>query len=123
MKLPYFKLKDAFDEARNTFSYGSGTDKLSAVAKLVGKSAANVGMLAAEIGVEAVKRAPEMAGHMAKSNLDRGSHLMTDEQRERARDIVRAGHEASERRLEKEREEREKFVKKRTRVERKVKLR
>lgn len=107
MKLPYFKLKDAFDEARNTFSYGSGTDKLSAVAKLVGKSAANVGMLAAEIGVEAVKRAPEMAGHMAKSNLDRGSHLMTDEQRERARDIVRAGHEASERRLEKEREERE----------------
>jgi len=107
MKLPYFKLKEAFAEARDTFSYGSGADKLSAVAKLVGKSAANVGMLAAEAGVEVVKRAPELAGQMAKSNLNRGSHLMTDEQREKAQNMVRTGEEARERRLEKEREESE----------------
>lgn len=121
MKLPYFKLKEAFNEARNTFSYGSGSDKLSAVAKLVGKSAANVGMLAAEVGVEAVKRAPEIAGHMAKSNLDRSSHLMTDDQRETAQNLVQAGKDASERRLEKEREERERENQERDEKEREAK--
>lgn len=107
MKLPYFKLKDAFKEAQATFSVGSGSDKLSAVAKLAGKSAANVGMLAAEVGVEAIKRAPEIAGYIAKSNLDRGSHLMTDEQREHSQKMVEAGKEAAARRIEKERQERE----------------
>jgi hypothetical protein len=105
MKLPYFKLKEAFSEARDTLSYGSGSDKLSSLAKLIGKSAANVGMLAAEVGVEVVKRAPEIAGHMAKQNLDRGSHLMTDEQRGRAQELARAGAEAREQRLGKDREE------------------
>lgn len=120
MKLPYFKLKQAFDEARDTFSYGSGSDKLSAVAKLVGKSAANVGMLAAEIGIEVVKRAPEMTGHMAKSNLDHGSHLMTDEQREHAQNMVRAGEEAREQRFEKEREEREREERARAEKQREI---
>ncbi|MFM0341985.1 hypothetical protein [Paraburkholderia fungorum] len=123
MKLPYFKLKEAFDEARDTFSSGSSSDKLSAVAKLVGKSAANVGMLAAEVGVEAVKRAPEITGHMAKSNLDRNSHLMTDEQRETAQNLVQAGKEANERRLEKEREEREREEQEREEQEREEKER
>ena len=59
MKLPYFKLRDAFNDARADFSYGSGTDKLTSAAKLVGKTVANVGMLAVEAGVEIVKKAPE----------------------------------------------------------------
>jgi hypothetical protein len=63
-------------------------------------------MLAAEVGVEAIKQAPEINGNMAKQKLDSGSHLMTDEQRRRAEELVRAGAEARERRLEKEREAR-----------------
>jgi hypothetical protein len=54
MKLPYFKLKDAFNEVRINFSYGSGTEKLVSTAKLFGKSVANVGMLTTELGVEIV---------------------------------------------------------------------
>jgi hypothetical protein len=105
MKLPYFKIMDAFSEARDSFSYGSGTDKLSAVAKLVGKSAANVGMLAAEAGVEIVKRAPETMGNMAKDHLKRNGHSMTDEQREAAQTLIQRGNDATERRVAKEREE------------------
>lgn len=63
MKLPYFKIKEAFDDARDSFSYGGLGDKAASVAKLVGKSAANVTMFAAEIGVDVVKNLPE---HMTK---------------------------------------------------------
>lgn len=112
MKLPYFKIKEAFNEAKDSFSYGSGSDKLSATAKLVGKSVANVGMLAAEAGMEFVKRAPEIAGQMAKQNLDKHSHLMSDEQKEKAQQEVRAGNEARERRWERERQKEEEEARK-----------
>ena len=104
MKLPYFKLKDALDEARDSFSYGGSSDKVASVAKLLGKSVANVGMLAAEAGVEVVKRAPEIVGSVAKRNLDQKSHLMSDEQIENSRALVIKGEEARKARLEKERE-------------------
>ena len=42
MKLPYFKIKEAFEETRDSFSYGSGAEKLSSAAKLFGKSVANI---------------------------------------------------------------------------------
>ncbi|MDR5742860.1 hypothetical protein QCE73_06790 [Caballeronia sp. LZ029] len=105
MKLPYFKLGEALTETRDSFSYGEGSQKLSAVARLVGKSAANVGMLAVEAGLEVVKRLPEIAGDAAKRNLDRASHLMTDEQRERAEQMVLAGIEARDKRMQRERDE------------------
>ncbi|ANC44116.1 hypothetical protein [Pandoraea pnomenusa] len=63
MKFPYFKIKDAFDDARDSFSYGGIGDKAASVAKLVGKTVANAGMLATEVGVEVVKGLPE---HMNK---------------------------------------------------------
>lgn len=102
MKLPYFKLKDAFDEARDSFSYGDGTTKLASAAKLVGKTVANAGMLVTEIGVEAIKRAPEIAGNIAKINLDQNSGAMTLEQKAKAEETIRKGDEARERRLNKE---------------------
>jgi len=104
MKLPYFKLKDAFDEARNSFSYGDGTTKLTSAAKLVGKTVANAGMLATEMGAEAIKRAPEIAGNIAKRTLEQKSNAMTSEQIAKAEEMVRKGDEAREQRLNKERD-------------------
>ena len=108
MKLPYFKLKDAFNEARDSFSYGSGTEKLTTTAKLLGKSVANVGMLATEIGAGVIKRAPEIAGQISKKALEEHSHVMSDEQKIQAEEHVRKGNEAREQRLKKEREEEKK---------------
>lgn len=104
MKLPYFKLKDAFNEARDSFSYGDGSAKLASAAKLVGKTVANAGMLVTEAGVEAVKRAPEFAGNIAKKNLDQNSGSMSAAQKEKAEELIRAGNEARKNRLNKERE-------------------
>ena len=81
MKLPYFKIKEAFEEARDSFSYGSGSDKIASTAKLFGKTVANVGMLAVEIGSEAIKKLPEETGKKAQKLLDEHSESMTDEQK------------------------------------------
>ncbi|WP_209423741.1 hypothetical protein [Melaminivora jejuensis] len=69
MKLPYFKIKAAFEEAKDSFSYGSGTDKISSTAKLLGKAVANVGMLAVEIGSEAIKNCQKRLGRRLKNFL------------------------------------------------------
>lgn len=109
MKLPYFKIKAAFEEAKDSFSYGSGTDKLSSVSKLFGKSVANIGMLAVEIGAEVVKSLPEATGKKAQELLDKNSDLMSSEQIEKAKRAVEIGKEAREHRLQKERDEHEKI--------------
>lgn len=106
MKLPYFEITEAFKEAKDSFSYGSGSDKITSSAKLLGKSFANVGMLVVEAGVEIVKRAPEIAGKVSQENLDKRSHLMTEEQIENAHRMVDRGKESEKRRLEEERKRR-----------------
>ena len=108
MKLPYFKIKEAFEEAKDSFSYGSGTDKISSAAKLFGKTVANVGMLAVEAGTEAIKKLPEETGVKAKKLLDEHSDSMTDEQKEKAQKAIEMGEEAKRKRIEKEKEEAEK---------------
>ncbi|MBP7491890.1 MAG: hypothetical protein KA803_07320 [Rhodoferax sp.] len=107
MKLPYFKIKKAFEEAKDSFSYGSGTDKISSTAKLFGKTVANVGMLAVEIGAEVIKKLPEETGKNAKKLLDEHSKSMTDEQKEKAQKAIEMGEEAKRKRIEKEKEEAE----------------
>jgi hypothetical protein len=102
MKLPYFKLKDAFEAVKNDFSFGSGADKLASVSKLLGKTVANVGLLAVEAGIEAVKRAPEIAGSLAKSKLEERRHLMTSEEIEKHEEIIRRGDEAYRQRTDSE---------------------
>jgi hypothetical protein len=108
MKLPYFKIKEAFEEAKDSFAYGNGVEKLSSTAKFLGKSVANIGMLAVEIGAEAVKNLPETTGKKAQDFLDKNADSMSEEQIEKAKRVIELGNEAKERRLEKEREEREK---------------
>ena len=108
MKLPYLGIKEAFDEAKNSFSYGTGTDKVAATAKLLGKSVANVGMFAIEAGTEALKRAPEYIGDTAKKRLENESNLMTDKQIEAAHRAIELGESSRERRLQQEREKAEK---------------
>lgn len=113
MKLPYFKIGEAFREVRTDFSGGrSGTDKLTSVAKLMGKSVANVGMLAVDAGVAIVKAAPEIIGKKAKENLDNRSHLMSDEQIKRHHEMVAKGDDAKEQRIKKEDEARNQRYKK-----------
>lgn len=107
MKLPYFKIKDAFNEAKDSFSYGNGTEKLSSTAKLLGKSVANVGMLAVELGVESLKNAPEIIGRKSQELLDNNSESMSVEQIEKANKAVELGKKAKANRLEKERNERD----------------
>ena len=99
MKLPYFKIKEAFEEAKDSFSYGSGTDKISSAAKLFGKTVANVGMLAVEVGAEAIKKLPEETGKNAKKLLDEHSDSMTDEQKEKAQKAIEMGEELQIRNL------------------------
>lgn len=108
MKFSYFKIKDAFDDARDSFAYGSGTEKLSSTAKLIGKSAANIGMLAVEIGTEMAKGVPEFVGKEAQKNLDKNRGSMSEEQIEKAEQVIARADEARDRRLAKEREDREK---------------
>lgn len=105
MKLPYFRIKEAFEEARDSFSYGSGTDKISSTAKLFGKTVANVGMLAVEIGSEAIKKLPEQAGKNSQKLLDEHSESMSDEQKEKAKKAIEMGEEAKRKRIERERED------------------
>ena len=69
MELPYFRLKEAFNEVKDSFSYGSGSEKLSSTAKLLGKFVANTGMLAVEIGAEAIKKAPEHLGKIGRAHV------------------------------------------------------
>ncbi|MEE9706414.1 hypothetical protein ACK36J_00615 [Aeromonas veronii] len=107
MKLPYFKLKDALNETKDKFSYGSGLDKITATSKLIGKTAANISLLAVDIGIEVIKRAPEGAGELAKKKLEKESDSMSREQIENAQKIIEQGELARKKRIEKERLERE----------------
>lgn len=108
MKIPYFKIKNAVEEAKDSFSYGSGTDKLSSSAKLFGKSVANIGIFAVKIGAEVVKKLPEKTGEIAQEMLDKNSHSMSEEQIEKANRAVELGKEAKERRLQEDLEKRQK---------------
>ncbi|MDK6080492.1 hypothetical protein [Massilia varians] len=87
MKFPYFKIKEALADVRNDFNYGDGVDKVASVAKLVGKTAANVGMLSVEVGIDVVKRLPESLGKQAEHNL-RNNPNLSDAQRAKLEDIV-----------------------------------
>ena len=107
MKLPYFKLGDDLMETRLNLVYGGLPDTLKSAAKLVGKTAANVGLLAVEAGVGLAKMTPEIIGSAAKQSLAKNSARMTSEQKEWAEGAVTRGVEARERRAKKEREERE----------------
>lgn len=102
MKLPYFKLGEAFNEAKDSFSRGNNVEKLTSSAKLVTKSLANIGMLAAEAGVHIVKSIPETAGKYAQENIEKRSHLMTEEQLQKSQEIVKRGNEARKKREEEE---------------------
>jgi hypothetical protein len=104
MKFRYFKIKEAFDETKDSFSYGTGADKMSSTAKFLGKTVANIGMFAVSAGVEIVKRIPETIGDVSKRNLKEYSHKMTEEQIEKAEKAVEMGEEYRERRLAKKTE-------------------
>ena len=113
MKMPYFKLTDAFKEAKDSFAYGSGTDKVSSTAKLLGKTVANAGLLAVETGVEIVKNLPELNGRMAQRILDEKSNDLPAEKVQELRDRVAAGKKHEKQRRDREREEERKEREKR----------
>ena len=67
MKLPYFKLGEAVDDIKSKFSYGNFADKAASVAKLGGKTVANAGLLAVEVGVYVAKNAPAAMAKVAEN--------------------------------------------------------
>lgn len=105
MKMPYFKLAEAFKEAKDSFAFGSGTDKVSSTAKLLGKTVANAGLLAVEIGADIVKNLPESKGRMAQRVLDEKSNNLPAEKAQELREIAAAGKEHEKQRRERERED------------------
>lgn len=62
----YFDLSRAVDEVKTEFAYGGFIDKTASSAKLVGKSAANVGVFAGMFGIEFVKRMAKTAAEQKK---------------------------------------------------------
>lgn len=80
MKMPYFKLKDALSDLRIELTVGDKMDKATSVAKLLGKTVANVGMLSAELGIEVAKKMPELVGKSAEDTLKTNKNLTSDQQ-------------------------------------------
>jgi len=87
MKLPYFKLGEALRDVKWELEIGSGLDKAGAVAKLVGKTAANLGMGAIEAGVVVAKALPAAAARQAQETLKANPDMPT-EQRQKLRDFI-----------------------------------
>lgn len=81
MKLPYFKLKDAFEDVKDSFSYGGSTEKIGSTARLIGKTIANAGMLAAEAAVEVGKELskPETMARILSDGLNKNRNNMSGE--------------------------------------------
>ena len=67
MKLPYFKLGEALDEIKSEFAYGNVIDKATSLAKLGGKTVANAGLIAVEVGVYVAKNAPAVVTKAAEN--------------------------------------------------------
>lgn len=95
MKLPYFKITDAFNDVKSEFGYGDLLSKTTSIAKLTGKTIANVGMFAAEIAGDVIKNAPAHVGDMAKRSLKENKNL-SDERREKLENIVKKGNDFKE---------------------------
>lgn len=116
MKLPEFNLGEALEEVRWSFNLGgSATEKLSSTAKLLGKTAANVGMIAAEVGVDMVKRLPESNGQRAQQLLDeadKNSYSFKGDGREKLEKAVAMGKEAKAQRIAKEQDQEKEKAKK-----------
>lgn len=105
MKLPYFKLGEALSDIKSEFAYGNFIDKTSSIAKLAGKTVANVGMLTVELGVDIVKNAPAHLGNMAERGLKENPTL-TEVQRTKLEEIASKGKDFKQERDAKEAQER-----------------
>lgn len=92
MKLPYFKIGEAFTTVKDEFAYGDTKGKASAIAKLAGKTAANIGMLGVELGVGIIKNAPQHIGDAAEKKLANDKSISA-EQKERLEQLVEKGRE------------------------------
>jgi len=82
----YFDLKDAIEELKFDINCGSNQDKITSGAKLFGKTAFNVGLLATKIGVEVVKSAPNIIANNLEKKINEGG--VSDEQRSRAEEYI-----------------------------------
>jgi hypothetical protein len=75
-----FNLSEAVDEVKLEFQVGDVADKAKSSAKLLGKSAFNLGFLAGKVGLSFIKELPQHLAKQADSQVKNNSEL-TDEQR------------------------------------------
>jgi len=95
--LKYFDLGNAYKDAELEFTVGSNADKAKAGAKLLGKAVFNMGLFAGKLGVEFVKRAPDIAVANARRTIEDNPN-MSDEQRKKCESVIERGEDISERR-------------------------
>lgn len=96
MKLPYFDLKDALGSTIDDLKNGSGIGNLRSTPELLGKTVANVGMLAVEAGVAVAKAMPEIVKNMnqnthekAKQHLESHGSNMSEADKVKFNEIIR----------------------------------
>lgn len=83
----YFQLDDALEDVKNEFQIGNTTDKAKASARLLGKTAFNVGLFVGKVGVKAAKHLPQILVKAAEQELKTNPNL-SDERRETLQKIV-----------------------------------
>ena len=86
----YFQLGEAVQDVKTEFQLGSVSDKAKSSAKLLGKTAFNLGLFAGKIGIEVVKNLPQHTARLAENHLKNNKSL-TNEQRSKLEDIVEKG--------------------------------
>lgn len=82
----YFDLKDAAKELKFDINCGSNQDKIKSGAKLFGKTAFNLGLMATKIGIEVAKSAPKIIANNLEQKIKNGE--ISDEQKNRAEEYI-----------------------------------
>ncbi|MFM2084333.1 MAG: hypothetical protein RLY95_1151 [Pseudomonadota bacterium] len=105
MKLPYFKLSEAWDDFIIDAECEQGVKKLNGFAKLIGKTVANSGLLAVDATVTLVQNVPAIIGEMAQRTLTEGGSTISDERRVKLEEMSAKGREHTAKKMEKEKAE------------------
>lgn len=84
--IKYFDLAAAARELSIDVKCGSNQEKIKSGAKLIGKTAFNVGLLAAKAGIYVAKNAPSAIAKNLEKKIESGE--LNDQQRSRAEEYI-----------------------------------
>lgn len=91
--MAYFDLKKAFNEAKESLQQGGvNLDSMQSVAKLISKSAANLGKVAAQAGSELVYSSSQNASVNAQKKLKEDRNQMSQDEIDAMVNIINEAH-------------------------------